>query len=120
MRLSFRQDPDRRVVTGGARFARVVLTAARTSIVRAVRFRSERGRGWTLGAVYLLFVTQTLDIAPTVLALMIASGNLGGMFGALVTGWLTRRFGVGPTTVGIALAGSAWPGRSGWVEPGRS
>jgi MFS family permease len=50
-------------------------------------------------ALFILFATRTLDVSPGVLGLVLGAGAFGGVLGSLVTGRLSRRFGVGPVFV---------------------
>jgi len=58
-------------------------------------------------AVYLLYVTRTLHVAPGVLGVIYAAGGPGGLLGALATARLTRRCGVGATILGAIILLSA-------------
>lgn len=63
-------------------------------------------------AVYLLFVTRELGIAPALLGLILAVGSGGGLLGALVAASAARRWGVGPTLIAaqaLKAAGSVFP-----------
>ncbi|MDO3701565.1 MFS transporter [Micromonospora sp. C28SCA-DRY-2] len=50
-------------------------------------------------ALFVLYATQELGLAPGMLGLVLGAGAVGGLCGAAVTGRLTRRFGIGPTLV---------------------
>ena len=50
-------------------------------------------------AVYLLFVTRTLDLPPSAVGLVFALGSLGFPVGAMAAGWVAGRVGVGPAFV---------------------
>ena len=50
-------------------------------------------------AVYLLFVTRELDLAPSAVGLVFALGSLGFPVGAMAAGRVSRRIGVGPAIV---------------------
>ncbi|MDQ3870846.1 MAG: MFS transporter [Chloroflexota bacterium] len=54
-------------------------------------------------AIYLVYAYRELALDPAVVGLVFAVGNIGYLAGALLSGWLPRRFGVGPTIVGGAL-----------------
>jgi MFS family permease len=56
-----------------------------------------------LEAVCLLYVTRELGIEPGLLGLIFASGSVGFLVGALLPGLVTRRFGLGPATIGGIL-----------------
>jgi predicted MFS family arabinose efflux permease len=55
-------------------------------------------------AVYVLFMTRDLGLSPVAIGLILATGGVGSLAGALVTGPLTRRFGPGPMLVISQLA----------------
>jgi MFS family permease len=50
-------------------------------------------------ALFILFATRELAVAPGVLGLVLGAASIGGVIGSLVTGRLSRRFGVGPVFV---------------------
>ncbi len=50
-------------------------------------------------ALFILYATTALGLSPGGLGLLIGLASTGGLLGAAVTGWLTRRFGVGPVAV---------------------
>ena len=65
-------------------------------------------------ALFVLFATRSLDVAPGVLGAVLGAGAVGGVIGSVVTGPLSRRIGVGPTYIarlrrvpGAALARAA-------------
>jgi predicted MFS family arabinose efflux permease len=47
-------------------------------------------------ALFILYATTSLDVAPGTLGLVLGAGAVGGVLGALVTGRVTRRIGIGP------------------------
>jgi len=53
-------------------------------------------------ALFILYATRALGVRPGVLGLVLGAGAFGGVLGSLVTGRLSRRFGVGP----VMIAGS--------------
>jgi MFS family permease len=55
-------------------------------------------------AVYVLYMTRDLGLGPVGVGLVLATGGLGSLAGALVTGPATRRFGPGPMLVASQLA----------------
>ena len=55
-------------------------------------------------AVYVLFMTRDLGLGPVGVGLVLATGGIGSLAGALVTGPTTRRFGPGPMLVASQLA----------------
>ncbi|WP_446217997.1 MFS transporter [Micromonospora sp. IBHARD004] len=54
-------------------------------------------------ALFVLYATRELGIAPGVLGAVLGAGAVGGLIGAALTGRLARRFGVGPTVVASYL-----------------
>jgi MFS family permease len=50
-------------------------------------------------ALYILFATRVLHVSPGVLGLLLGAAAVGGVIGALVTGRISRRFGIGPTFI---------------------
>jgi MFS family permease len=55
-------------------------------------------------AVYVLYMTRDLGLSPVAIGLILATGGIGSLAGALVTGPLTKRFGPGPMLVLSQLA----------------
>jgi len=55
-------------------------------------------------AIYVLYMTRDLGLGPIGVGLVLATGGLGSLAGALVGGPATRRFGFGPVIIGSALA----------------
>jgi MFS family permease len=55
-------------------------------------------------AIYVLYMTRDLGLGPVGVGLVLATGGLGSLAGALVGGPATRRFGFGPVIIGSALA----------------
>ena len=59
-------------------------------------------------SIFLVYAVRTLDLSAQEVGLIFTLGGLGGLLGALVSQRLTRRFGVGRTTVAMtSLFGSA-------------
>jgi MFS family permease len=59
-----------------------------------------------LEAVFVLYVTQELQIGAGLLGLIFAVGSVGFLVGAILPGWVARRFGWGPgIIVGLLLVG---------------
>jgi len=59
-------------------------------------------------AVFLVYAVRTLELSAGEVGLIFTLGGFGGLFGALVSQRLTRRFGVGRTTIATTfLFGSA-------------
>ena len=50
-------------------------------------------------ALFILYATRELGVRPGVLGLVLGAGAVGGVLGSLVTGRLSRRFGIGPVLV---------------------
>ncbi|HKI57603.1 MAG TPA: MFS transporter [Trueperaceae bacterium] len=50
-------------------------------------------------ALYVLFVTETLGVTPSTLGLIVGAAAVGGVLGALFTGRIGKRIGIGPTFV---------------------
>jgi len=47
-------------------------------------------------AIFVLFATRELDVAPGLLGAVLGAGAVGGVIGAVVAGGVSRRIGVGP------------------------
>ena len=47
-------------------------------------------------ALFILYATRSLDIAPGTLGLVLGAGAVGGVIGSLVTARVARRIGIGP------------------------
>jgi MFS family permease len=47
-------------------------------------------------ALFILYATRSLDVAPGTLGLVLGAGAVGGVVGALVTNRVARRIGLGP------------------------
>jgi MFS family permease len=50
-------------------------------------------------AVFILYLTRSLHIGPGSLGLVLGGGAVGGVVGSLLTGSVSRRFGVGPAYI---------------------
>jgi MFS family permease len=50
-------------------------------------------------ALFILYATRELGVRPGVLGLVLGAGAFGGVLGSLLTGRLSRRYGVGPVFV---------------------
>lgn len=48
-------------------------------------------------ALFILYATKSLGLAPGTLGLVLGAGAVGGVLGSLVTGRLARGIGIGPT-----------------------
>jgi MFS family permease len=55
-------------------------------------------------AVYVLYMTRDLGLGPVGVGLVLATGGIGSLAGALVAGPLNRRFGPGRLLIGSQLA----------------
>ena len=60
-------------------------------------------------AVLVLYVIRELRVGPSVLGAILAVGSVGALAGALLTGRLARRFGIGPTIIGSAAVSGVAP-----------
>jgi predicted MFS family arabinose efflux permease len=58
-------------------------------------------------ALYILLALNVLRLSTPMLGLTIALGGVGGLAGATLAPWLTRRLGAGPTILLTGLAGGA-------------
>lgn len=58
-------------------------------------------------AVFLLFMTRDLGLAPALVGLIFGIGGVGFLVGAVLAGRIAQRFGVGPTIVGSTLLSGA-------------
>jgi MFS family permease len=56
--------------------------------------------GGFIGALYGIYAIRVLGLTPAVLGLLISTGGVGALLGALLAGRLARRFGPGPTLTG--------------------
>jgi predicted MFS family arabinose efflux permease len=54
-------------------------------------------------ALFMLYAVRTLGVTPGVLGLVLGAGAIGGLIGAIFTGRISRRLGVGPAFVGGCL-----------------
>lgn len=58
-------------------------------------------------AVFLLFLTRELDMAPSMLGIALAVGAIGGLVGSTLGSWLGARWGIGRVmTTAIILTGA--------------
>jgi MFS family permease len=59
---------------------------------------------YAFAALFVLYVTTELKVAPGTLGLIVGAGAVGGLLGAAVTGRVSRRIGVGPALIaGLVL-----------------
>lgn len=70
---------------------------ARTPLIRASLLASATLNLFNLGfyGLFVLYATRNLGLSPGALGLVMAIGGLGSLVGILITGWLTRRIGLG-------------------------
>ena len=47
-------------------------------------------------ALFILYATKSLDVAPGTLGLVLGAGAVGGVLGSIITGRVARRIGIGP------------------------
>jgi MFS family permease len=78
-----------------------ILRATTANAVMASMF------GNIIGATYGLFVLRELNLSPFVFGLVVASGALGGLAGAMLSERTARLFGVGPAIIGAMLIRAA-------------
>jgi MFS family permease len=50
-------------------------------------------------ALFILYVTRSLDVSPGLLGLVLGAASVGGVLGSVVTGRISRRIGIGPAFV---------------------
>jgi Major Facilitator Superfamily len=60
--------------------------------------------GGIFSALYMIFATRGVGLAPAILGLTIAVGGIGSLIGAVVGPWLARRLGLGMATALTSLA----------------
>lgn len=54
---------------------------------------------YIFAALFVLYATKQLHIAPGTLGLILGSGAVGGLIGAVVAGRIARRIGIGPALI---------------------
>lgn len=54
-------------------------------------------------SIVLVYFVRGLGLSPGVIGIVFSLGSIGSLVAALTTGWLTSRFGVGPTTLAVAF-----------------
>jgi len=54
-------------------------------------------------AIYLVYAVRVLDLSPGVIGIVFSIGAAGSMLGAFTARRISRRFGIGPTTIGVTL-----------------
>jgi MFS family permease len=87
-----REEARRGLVLGGARFI------ASSPVVRSALLATATLNFFDYGflALFFLYATRSLGVAPGTLGVVLGAGAVGGVIGALVTGRVVRRIGVGP------------------------
>jgi MFS family permease len=54
-------------------------------------------------SIYLVFLVRELDLSPGVIGLLLSIGSVGSLLAAFTTTRISRRFGIGPTTIMVAF-----------------
>jgi MFS family permease len=60
-----------------------------------------------IAALFVLYATRELVVSPLMLGLIFAAGGAGAIPGALLSAPVARRFGVGPTIIGVWFLNAA-------------
>jgi len=70
---------------------------ARTPLIRASLLAAATLNLFNLGfyGLFVLYATESLDVSAGALGLVLAIGGVGSLTGILITGWLSRRIGLG-------------------------
>lgn len=69
--------------------------------------------GAVIGTVYTLYLLQELQIEPAVVGFIFTAGGIGGVLGAVLASWVTRRLGTGQAIlIAGLLGGLVW-----WLVP---
>jgi MFS family permease len=84
-----------RLVIGNPLLAPIAGAAATLGLAQAL-----------LGAVFLIFVTRELELAPALQGLIYAIGGISSFVGALLAGRIAGRWGTGPTLLGALVLGA--------------
>ena len=50
-------------------------------------------------AIFVLYAVRVLGLSPGLIGLVFAIGNAGAVIGAFLSGWVPRRFGIGPAII---------------------
>jgi MFS family permease len=58
--------------------------------------------GGFFGALYTLYIIRELQLSPVLYGVLVGTGGIGALFGALATTWFARRLGVGRAVI-VAL-----------------
>jgi MFS family permease len=103
------REPWRQAITQGART--LVRTPVLFAIVASTGMISFFGMAFQ--TIFVLFLTERLDIGPAGVGAVFAIGGAGATLGALCSGPLLRRFGIGPTI----LIAQALFGVCGFILP---
>jgi MFS family permease len=89
------EPPSKGQLVAGMRFIRrtplLFASLASTATINLFNF--------SFWALYVLFATKTLEVAPATLGLVLGAAAVGGLLGAVVTGAMGRRLGLGPAFV---------------------
>ncbi|RZU52795.1 putative MFS family arabinose efflux permease [Krasilnikovia cinnamomea] len=85
----------------GPRLVAGVRYVARSPILRAVLLGTTTLNlfNYLFAALFILYVTKHLHVAPGTLGLVIGAGAAGGLLGAVITGPVSRRIGIGPALI---------------------
>ncbi|MGC4749600.1 MFS transporter [Micromonospora sp. DT201] len=85
----------------GLGMAAGVRYVARSAVLRAILLGTTTLNlfNYMFAALFVLYVTTELNVAPGVLGMIIGVGAFGGLLGAAVTGPLSRRIGIGPAVI---------------------
>ncbi len=84
-----------RGMTAGVRFV------ARNAVLRAVLLGAATLNlfNYIFAALFVLYVTTSLHVSPGTLGVIIGLGAAGGLLGAVLTGRVSRRIGIGPAAI---------------------
>ena len=88
------EDPKGAVVQGARFILRTPLLRSTLLATATLNFFN-----FLFAALFVLYATRSLDIAPGTLGAVLGAGAVGGVLGSLVTGRLSRRIGIGPALV---------------------
>jgi MFS family permease len=82
-------------MTSGVRYV------ARSPVLRAVLLGATTLNlfNYIFAALFVLYLTTSLHVAPGTLGLIIGLGSIGGLLGAVLAGPLSRRLGIGPAVI---------------------
>jgi MFS family permease len=94
------EQPGRGHVVAGVRFIfRSPIVRAALGATATINFFN-----FVFFALFILYATRELDVAPGTLGLVLGAGAVGGVIGSLATGAVGRRIGIGPAfAVGCVL-----------------